>query len=98
MQETIYLSLEDQVKLGWLSEGHTLMLKGHPGFTQLLQTTPPPESWARMKSGEAAQVLVCRSGEDTLSEVSPAELREYFHGGEHDERMAQVDGPLDEAG
>ena len=89
--DTVYLSLDDQVKLGWLGPGQQLWLKNHPGFTQLLQSTPPPEAWARMKSGESAQVLICRSGEDTLSEVSPKGLHEYFYGGEHDERMSQVD-------
>lgn len=87
----VYLSLDDQVKLGWIGPGHTLWLRNHPGFTQLLQSTPPPAAWARIKASESAQVLVCRSGEDTLSEVSGAELREYFNGGEHDERMSQIE-------
>ena len=90
-RETIYLSLDDQVKLGWVSGDHTLWLKNHPGFTQLLQSSPPPSAWARMKAGQSAQVLVCRSGSDTLSEVSQSELREYFNGGEHDERMSQIE-------
>ncbi len=88
--KSVYLSLADQVKLGWIGPGHTIWLKNHPGFTQLLQTTPPPEAWSRMQAGESAQVLICRSGSDTLTEVSPQELREYFSGGEHDERMSQV--------
>ena len=87
----VYLSLDDQVELGWIGPGHQLWLKSHPGFTQLLQSTPPPSAWARIKAAESAQVLVCRSGEDTLSEVSSRELREYFQGGEHDERMRQVE-------
>ena len=89
--DDIYLSLADQVKLGWIGPGHQIWLKNHPGFTQLLQSTPPPEAWARIKAGESAQVLVCRTGEDTLSEVSPSELDEYFNGGEYDERMQQVE-------
>lgn len=87
----VYLSLDDQVQLGWIGPGHQLWLKNHPGFTQLLQSTPPPSAWARIKAAESAQVLVCRLGEDTLTEVNQAELKEYFNGGEHDARMRQVD-------
>ncbi|MBE9061858.1 hypothetical protein [cf. Phormidesmis sp. LEGE 11477] len=93
----IYLSLNDQVELGWITPEHQLWLRNHPGFTQLLQSTPPPSAWARMKAAKSAQVLVCRSGEDTLSEVSPKDLREYFQGGEHAERMAQIGEPSTEA-
>jgi len=85
----VYLSLDDQVKLGWIGPGYQIWLRGHPKFTLLLQTTPPPAAWARMQAAESAQVLVCKAGEDTLSEVSEGELREYFQGGEYDERMRE---------
>lgn len=87
----IYLSLDDQVKLGWIGPDYRIWLKNHPGFYKLLQSTPPPSAWSRIKAAESSQVLICRSGEDTLSEVSPADLREYIQGGEHDERMNQVE-------